>query len=822
MQLQIFTMKFKKLLLLLLLFFANLFFVQQFAFAQQAVQGKVISEGGSKPITGATIKIKGSTAITTTNNAGAFSIPVEKFPAILLVNHVGFAQQEIKITADSALNRTITLHYSVQSMGEVVVTAGRTKQRLKDVPQKIELITAKDIAYTPALDVTDIIKKTTAVDVIQYPGILSGVGFRGFRPQFSGLTQRTLLLINGRPAGTTNLGTLDLNFIDHIEVLKGPASALYGSQAMGGVLNIITPQSTGIIHGNVFADYGSYNTLQFGGKAGGNITKKLDFDAAATFFQRNTNYKIGNGNVFRRALGSGTATEYYTTGKVVTVDDARGDGQVRPNTRYKYYNSSARVGYQIASNWRADVSGTIFRANHVETPGDIFSGEGGAGLKNILRNNGEVSLTGKIKNNELSIREYYANESSTTFAVRTNAGAVIANPYLSGITKYQWYGSQLKDAISFLGNQKVIVGYDYNNATSKTISQSAPSATTGIQTVTATAPNAAIITHGFYAQGLLSFLKDKLKVNPGLRLDLTDFVLTSTPNYTKALFTGSQNNTFLSPSLSAQYNFISDFAVHGSIGRAFVTPDALQIAGYQVSGTGSGKVTVSQGNPDLKNESSLSEEIGLKYNNTRTGFNYDVTYFTTDVKNRIASISAPPAPAYSIGTDKVTAITNYYNANKSRIRGLEFNVSYDFGALENFRYTLRTFANITRSIKAQDITVSTTGAETVTAIQNVAKANINYGIEYGNNRNYNIRFTGRYVGRRWDTDFNDPLRPLVYYPEFIVADLAGSYNITKHHQLTLSVNNLTNENYYEKRGYNQPGRTFRLRYTYNFGSIFNR
>lgn len=503
-------MKFKQLPIVLLYCAFFIFLMQRSAQAQQIIQGIVISEKNAQPVAGASIAIKGISNTTTTDQQGRFMLTAPHLPILIIIKYTSLQPQEIRLTADSVPNRIIILHDSEQALDEVVVTASRSKQLLKDVPHKIELVSSKDIAYTPALDVTDIIKKTTAVDVIQYPGILSGVGFRGFRPQFSGLTQHTLVLINGRPAGTTNLGTLDLNYIDHIEVLKGPASALYGSQAMGGVVNIITPESTGDIHGNVFADYGSYQTTQFGGKAGGNITSKLDFDAAGTFFDRNDNFKMGNGNFFRKLLGSGSAKEYYTNGNITSTDDSRGDGQVRPNTRYKYYNGSARIGYQIDNAWRADVSGTIFRANHVESPGDIFSGEGGAGLKNILRNNGEAAVTGKIKNNDISIRGYYANESSTTFAVRTAAGAVIPNPYLSGIGKYKWYGTQLEDAISFWGNQKVILGYDYNNASSNTISESAPSATTGLQSTTATAPNASIIPARNINRSIRKLLKSTL------------------------------------------------------------------------------------------------------------------------------------------------------------------------------------------------------------------------------------------------------------------------------------------------------------------------
>lgn len=794
-------------------------FAIPFSIFAQTISGNVLNTGSGQKLAGVTIGLRNNALKTTTDSKGNFNLKVNSFPAVLQFSIIGYKPLQVKVTAATD-SLVVLLENIEETLHDVVVTAGRTKQRLRDVPQKVELISAKDIAMTPALDVTDILKKNSAIDVIQYPGILSGVGFRGFRPQFSGLTQRTLLLINGRPAGTTNLGTLDLNYIDHIEVLKGPASALYGSQAMGGVVNIITPQSKGDIKGNVFADYGSFNTSQIGGKAGGNITSKLDFDLAATYFKRNNDFKMGKGNLFRNWLNSDSVKEYYSNGKVQKYTDARGDGQIRPNTRYGYYNTSARLGYQIDSVWRADIGGTIFRANDVESPGDIFSGDGGAGLKDIARNNSEASVTGKLGRNELSARLYYANESSTTTAIRTTSGAVVTNPYISGKTKYAWYGIQLKDAINLSAHHKLIVGYDYNNASSATISQSAPSATTGLQTITASAPDAAIISNGIYAQGQFSFLNDKLKVNPGLRLDISGFKLKPTANYTKTLFVGRNDNTILNPSLSTQYNFWDAFFIHGSIGRAFVTPDALQVAGYQVAGTGSGKVTVSQGNPDLKNESSISEELGLKYDRPENGLSADFTYFSTDVKNRIASVSAPPSPAYSIGNDVVTAVTNYFNANKSRIRGFELNLSYNFGALADFRYTLNVFTNMTRSLQAKDITINpTTGVATETAIQNVANTNLNFGIEYGNNRNYTIRLTGRYVGQRWDTDFNDALRPLVYYPEFIVADLSGNYQFNKNHQLGLTVNNLTDENYYEKRGYNQPGRAFRVRYTYTFGIL---
>ena len=124
-------------------------------------------------------------------------------------------------------------------LNPVVVTATRFETKKERIAQKLDIISKEDIQMTPSADLTDIVRKTAAVDVIQYPNLSSGIGIRGFRPQFSGLNQRTLLLIDGRPAGATNLSQINLNGIERIEVLKGPASSLYGSQAMGGVINVI-------------------------------------------------------------------------------------------------------------------------------------------------------------------------------------------------------------------------------------------------------------------------------------------------------------------------------------------------------------------------------------------------------------------------------------------------------------------------------------------------------------------------------------------------------------------------------------------------------
>lgn len=129
------------------------------------------------------------------------------------------------------------------TMEQVVVTATRSEDKITTIPAKVEVIDSWELERTSGETLTEQLKKNSSIGVIEYPGALAGIGIRGFRPEFSGITKHSLVLINGRPAGATNLATILTGNIERIEVLKGPASSLYGGEAMGGVVNIITKKN---------------------------------------------------------------------------------------------------------------------------------------------------------------------------------------------------------------------------------------------------------------------------------------------------------------------------------------------------------------------------------------------------------------------------------------------------------------------------------------------------------------------------------------------------------------------------------------------------
>lgn len=131
---------------------------------------------------------------------------------------------------------------------EYVVTATRTELTLKEVPQSVEVITKEDIQNIGAVNVKEVLKLATSVDVTDAGGTGNHIGIRGSN------TNDVLVLVNGRRrAGEGLTGTsgtnayilerLNVNNIERIEIVRGPAGALYGSDAQAGVINIITKKS---------------------------------------------------------------------------------------------------------------------------------------------------------------------------------------------------------------------------------------------------------------------------------------------------------------------------------------------------------------------------------------------------------------------------------------------------------------------------------------------------------------------------------------------------------------------------------------------------
>ena len=146
--------------------------------------------------------------------------------------------------SNKLLGQVKLINDTLYSNGDsVVVTATRSERKLGNITVPVTIVNAKMIQQNGSLRLTNILSEQAGLTLTS--GFGAGVQLQGLNPDY------TIILINGEPLVGRTAGVLDLNRIalgniKKIEIVKGPSSSLYGSEAMAGVINIITDASTTI------------------------------------------------------------------------------------------------------------------------------------------------------------------------------------------------------------------------------------------------------------------------------------------------------------------------------------------------------------------------------------------------------------------------------------------------------------------------------------------------------------------------------------------------------------------------------------------------
>jgi vitamin B12 transporter len=159
-----------------------------------------------------------------------------------------------------------------EEVEEYVITATRVKTPARNVASSVTVITAEDIQRSGKITVGDVLRDVPGLDVARNggPGQPTSVFMRGAK------SEHTLVLLDGielndpiSPGRAFDFANLSVDNIERIEIIRGPQSTLYGSDAIGGVINIITKKGEGPPSGRVFGEYGSYNTFREGANVSG-------------------------------------------------------------------------------------------------------------------------------------------------------------------------------------------------------------------------------------------------------------------------------------------------------------------------------------------------------------------------------------------------------------------------------------------------------------------------------------------------------------------------------------------------------------------------
>ena len=642
-------------------------------------------------------------------------------------------------------------------MDEIVVTATRTEVKKEEVPAVVEVIDALDLDTTVDRNLVRVLKKNSSIDVIDYPGVLSGISIRGFRPEFSGITKHSLVLIDGRPAGATNLATILKDNVERVEILKGPASAIYGAEAMGGVVNIITKKSKDKIKTSIAVGGGSFDTHYESITSGGRITGWLDFDASVSNKNQNDDFKMGNGHK-------------------------------RENTSYKERYGNLRLGSSLTENWRIDVKGDWYGGRDIMTPGAMYDEDRKPSEKDIDRYGGDISLKGKIGDHEPMVT-LYASHEDTEYTKRYKG----QTHYKNFESETEWWGAQIQNRYH-LFNHDITLGGDYQDIDVESKSYKSDGSRKAPYR-----PDSERENIGIFADAFLRLFNERLIFNTGVRYDRFELKTKTTPLKTD-FNPGSETFSNTSPRAGLKYFFTDDhmFQFHSTVGTAFVPPDAYEMAGYSERIV-SGGTMITMGNADLDPEESLTWDAGLSCKISRWGMFADITYFHTDVDDQISKVKISDT------------VTTYENSDEAEIHGLEFELSVDAGQIMDWGRTVEFFANGTRLFSAVEKISGANDRD----IHNVAHWKLNTGIRYDDSIFFG-KFLVRYMGERKDYDWYTVGYPVIIYDDFTVCDLDIGMRFMDHHQIKVAVNNIFDQHYYEKPEYPLSGMAIYVDYTFTF------
>ncbi len=216
------------------------------SFAQVTLSGKVIDAENGLPVRGANVRLEQTTIGCATNAKGEFTLSnVKEGEQVLRVSCLNYAPLSRKISGSNS-NLVLKLKNAYINLDQVVVTGTGTHHKLKDTPVPIEVMSAADIKKAGITDFQ------TAMTMLQ-PSLSFSTNAMGSYLMMNGLSNKyVLILVNGKKltgdtSNNIDLSQINMNNVKRIEVLKGAASALYGSDAIAGVINIITDNPKNLI-----------------------------------------------------------------------------------------------------------------------------------------------------------------------------------------------------------------------------------------------------------------------------------------------------------------------------------------------------------------------------------------------------------------------------------------------------------------------------------------------------------------------------------------------------------------------------------------------
>lgn len=326
------------------------------------ISGRVVDEKG-EPLAGTSVSILGTTIGVGTNSEGYFDLKTRLSGEVTLaVQFIGYKTKEKKVVVGSNKSVKIALSPSENFIDQVVVTGVRRERPLKETPVLTRVISEVDIKKIAPQNFETLLQYELPGLQISYNSMSQApeINYKGMGGDY------IVFLVDGErvsgegAARNVDFSRFNVDNIERIEVVQGAASTLYDSNALGGVVNIITKDANRPVTAVISGRYAGNNGEKYSVCAG---SKKSDFSTYTTFgYRHRGNYEIGDKEGQKHIVIHPDGTQ----------EEKQEEAYSTKIYGYDIFDASQKFRYNVTEKLLTEVKGSVYRNKRAVRDGKRF------------------------------------------------------------------------------------------------------------------------------------------------------------------------------------------------------------------------------------------------------------------------------------------------------------------------------------------------------------------------------------------------------------------------------------------------------------------